>query len=52
VVVVVHLDLDGLAGRLPFGPAVGVVADQFLFLVSTLTTGCPAARYALAWALR
>jgi hypothetical protein len=47
-----HLDLDGLAGRLPFGAVVGVVADQFLFLVSTLTTGGSAARYALAWALR
>ena len=38
---VVHQHLLRLAGRLPLDPTVGVVADQLLFLVSTLTTGRP-----------
>jgi hypothetical protein len=46
-----HVDLLGLAARPVFAAAVLVRPDEFLFLVSTLMTGSPAARAALTAAL-
>jgi hypothetical protein len=43
--------LGGLPDRFPLPPGVSELADQFAFLVSTLSTGSPAARNSTAAAL-